>query len=45
MCIYSSITSIRERSVSMKDKLLIIKQEKEQKKNVELSLNEKQNII
>lgn len=37
--------SIRERSVSMKDKLLIIKNEKEQKKNVELSLNEKRNII
>lgn len=37
--------SIRDRSVLMKDKLLIIKQEKEQKKNVELSLNEKRNII
>lgn len=33
--------SIRNRSVSMKEKLLTIKQEKEQEKKVELSLNEK----
>lgn len=33
--------SIRDRSLKMKNKLLVIKQENKQKKNVELSLNEK----